>query len=123
MPPWAHTDPVTVTSSSARKNMPYSIYRTRYLNNGGLIRLVLFALDWLPGLVRIETCHLRGQRRGSRAQILFVHDSTVVHDERLDSRVAVFRRICNQREAADHISLHDVRLRAARRIGTLRGQD
>src|SRR5271157_867672 len=79
----------------------------------------LLALDRPPGLVRIEACHLPRQRGRGGAEILLVNDALVAHQERLDARHAVLRRVGDQRESADHLAVHHVVHGAARGVGAL----
>ena len=94
------------------------------VSNGDIaLTLSLFAGHRFPGLVGIVACHLPGQSGRLCAEVFFVDDSSMVHEEGLDTRNAILRGPCHQREAADHFALHHVVHRAALRIRTLRFQD
>src|ERR1035438_6920253 len=68
----------------------------------------LCALDGFPTLIRIKARDLARQRCRRVSEVLLVDDAVMAHDEALDARHTVFRRISNQREPANHLAFHDV---------------
>ena len=77
----------------------------------------------MPGLVRIEARHLPGQRRGVWTEVLFVDDTQVIHDERLESRHAISRRPRDEGESAKHVAFDHIVQFSAGCVRTLRSQD
>src|SRR4029434_804756 len=67
--------------------------------------------------------HALGNGRGIRTQILLKDFTLVIDDERHHTGIAVLRRISNNSEAADHLSLHQVTVCAAGRVFPLRREN
>src|SRR5713101_3530415 len=73
----------------------------------------------MPGLVGVEALHALEDLQAIRSQVLFVNDSVVADDERLDPCDSILGRYGGQGKSTDHGSLNDkVQLSQGRR-GTL----
>src|SRR5262245_31834911 len=74
-------------------------------------------------MIRIERGHARCDPGRPVPKVPLVDVTIIVDDERHDARIAVFGRIGDEPEAADHVALYDVVDGAAGRVRALTGQD
>src|SRR5271165_7567790 len=72
-----------------------------------------------PGVVGIELGHSFRLVRSIFAEIFLEDHSVLIDDECLDTRFIVLCRIRNIAKSAGHLSIDNIRLRAALGIGTL----
>src|SRR5271170_6885258 len=77
----------------------------------------------LPGLIGVERLRALRDGFGQLAQILLINRAGMIDLEGHDAGVAVFGRIGDQREAADHLAVDDVVELAARSARPLFRQD
>src|SRR5262249_52964642 len=76
-----------------------------------------------PRRVRIERLHRDRELTRARSEILLKDNAVVIDEEGHHARDAVARGERDQPEAADHVPLRDVVVRALSRRRSLRGQD
>ena len=78
--------------------------------------VLFFGIDDLPpGVIWIERGHLRGDAACSITEISLVDVTIIVDDEGHDAGIAVFRRISDKAEAADHVAVDNIVYGAAGR--------
>src|SRR4029077_6780996 len=85
-------------------------------------REILF-VDATPTAIRIEARHRASELRRVASEILLKHNAVLINDERRDAGGAILRRKRDEPEAADHFSIHDIVIRAARSMRALLCQD
>ena len=79
--------------------------------------------DLLPRSVRVECLHGLGHDRGSRAQVLLIHDAVVIDDKGHDPGHAVLRGKGHEGEPSHQATVGEVVIRSARRVLPLGGED
>src|SRR5215471_13615626 len=84
---------------------------------------LLLILNRSPTLVWIEPINLLGQLQSIRSKILLIDHAVLAHHKGLDASDAVLRRSGDQREAADHRTIHQVVQLAQGRRWSLALQD
>jgi hypothetical protein len=72
-----------------------------------------------PGLIGIESGHRLCHIAGIFPKVFFEDHSVLVDDERLNTRLAILRRVRNIGESTGHLSIDDIVFGAALGIGTL----
>src|SRR5260370_3918783 len=75
-----------------------------------------------PACIGIELAHCCCGFSCRRPQVLLEQHAILVDDEGHYSRIAVLRRISHEGKSTNHLPIHDVILRAARRVNALPGQ-
>src|ERR1022692_4491585 len=76
-----------------------------------------------PALIQVEPRHLRCDCRRHLAEILLVHDAFVIDDQRHHARSSPASWASDQRKPADHPTVGNVAVSAARSAAALAGED
>ena len=66
-----------------------------------------------PAFVRVEALYFLYAFRGARSEVLFEHDTIVVHEKGHHAARAILRGVRDQREAADQFAFRKVVVRSA----------